>query len=326
MPNDNGQDHPLTNPTPVVERGVHKWVLDLELMKAFGLFMSLLMFVGGRFLSAKFTFCDACKFDMDKTYIVQLFGFTHNCTYIDENPTKSIAAIMCLGATTPLMIYTYLDKVRVELDYLAGKRRLKNAYILAKYTWHLRFCSFLLFFLVFVNTPVYDPQPFIDPSDPDITLKELFANEAWVQFLLHYTPFFFWQLALALMAIEQTLYHHDMNTMPFNPPKTVLKIYCCLTFLVFIYYTVWIVGFLFGFYVPGHTYHKEDNVVMNKLWAQSIMWLYSILAILLPLIMSMCRSFGIGCRKTADHIITFSPLTNEENIIGTITDEEDFDC
>jgi len=291
---------------------VKEWHIDLELIKAFGLTTALFSIIGGYLLSMNITFCDTCRLDLEKTYIVQLFGFPHTCVYIDENPAKTVSTVVFLFATLPLMFYTYLNKVCVERNYAAGEIQLKNVATFTKYTWLIRFFSFALVSLIYVNSPLYDPDPFVDPQHA--TWKQLFADKYWIQFILHYIPYFFWQLSLALMAIEQGWYHHAMETMPFSPHKAIIHIYLVLTWAVFLYYTVWIVGFLFGFWVPGHTYRdKEDpDVVFNKLWGKFIMALFNVLAIIVPIILAVCRSYGVGCKKSAIWVITFSPLKKEE--------------
>lgn len=260
----------------------------------------------------KTTFCDDCRLDLQKTYIVQLFGFPHSCVFVDENPDNTLSAIVFLFASLPLMFFTYFGKVRVERNYAAGDIRLKNVNTVAKYTWGIRFCSFALISLVFVNSPIYDPDPFVDPQHA--TWTQLFADGPWLRYILHYVPYFFWQLSLALMAIEEACYHHYVGNFPFSPPKTIINTYLGVTFAVFLYYTVWINGFIFGFYVPGHTYHdKEDpNVVHNVSWGLFIMTLYNIQTILVPIILAICRSYGIGCRKSHIYVISFSELTKEE--------------
>jgi len=291
---------------------VTEWQIPLELIKAFGLSVAMVSIIGGHFISMKTTFCDTCRMDLQKTYIVQLFGFPHTCVFIDENPAKTLSTIVFLFASLPLMFCTYFEKVRVEHSYAAGDIRLKNVNTFAKYTWGIRFCSFALVSLIYVNSPIYDPDPFVDPQHA--TLTQLLADQPWKRFILHYIPYFFWQLSLSLMAIEQAWYHHYVGTFPFDPPKVIIRIYLGVTFVVFLYYTAWITGFIFGFYVPGHTYHdKEDpDVVHNVSWGVFIMFLYDILAIIVPIILSICRSYGVGCRKSPSCVISFSGSTKEE--------------
>lgn len=112
----------------------------------------------------KTTFCDDCRLDLQKTYIVQLFGFPHSCVFVDENPDNTLSAIVFLFASLPLMFFTYFGKVRVERNYAAGDIRLKNVNTVAKYTWGIRFCSFALISLVFVNSLISDLDPFVDPQ------------------------------------------------------------------------------------------------------------------------------------------------------------------
>merc|ERR1719491_306481 len=130
------------------------------------------------------------------------------------------------------MLFTFLDQARLKREYEAGEPCLKKVVAFSRYTWRFRIFCFLLFPMVFVNSPLYDPDPFVDPQDA--TIKELFADEYWVRFQLHYIPYMLWQLAVALMAVEQAWYHHAMKSMPFGFPATVINIY--LWVMLFLYF------------------------------------------------------------------------------------------
>mmetsp|Transcript_62355 Transcript_62355/g.71602 ORF Transcript_62355/g.71602 Transcript_62355/m.71602 type:complete len:315 (+) Transcript_62355:155-1099(+) len=290
------------------------WRINLDIIKAFGIIMFTIGMAYGWFTTTSKIYCDTCPKQMEKTYIVQLFLFAHTCVYIDENPAKTIVAICFLIALLALNLYTYLVKERIKNE-AASDPRLEYVAIISKYTWRIRFICFLVFPLCFVNSPVYDPHPFVDPLDA--TWEQLFADPAWGQFIRHYIPYLLWQLAVALQAIEQAFYHHNMGTMPFGISKTAIKIYSGGMSLLFVYYTLWIVTFLCGVPFIGHTVNEDPYVEhdwkenKNTQWGLFIMLLYDLLTVIIPLFLCLCRGFGIGCKKEAAWEITFSPSKKE---------------
>ena len=265
--------------------------------------------------------CDTCHFDLDKTFIVKMFHFPHTCVMIDENPAKTPVAILFIIGMVVLMLWTFLDQLALKRDYAAGETCLKGVVTFSKYTWLFRCLCFLLFPLCFVNSPTYDPDPYLNPMDPTGTYKEMFdgGRGAWFQFIRHYIPYSLWQLAVALRAIEQAWYHYAMGTFPFVTSKKLIAIYLWATSILYVYYTLWIVTFLVGYPFPGHTADENPDVehdwIENKnvRWGAFIMFAYDAMTVVVPLILSLCRVFGIGMRgnKCATWDITFSPSKNE---------------
>jgi len=288
------------------------WRINLDIIKAFGIIMFTIGMIYGALMTKSKIYCDTCPKQMEKTYIVQLFLFPHTCVYIDENPAKTPVAICFLIALLALNLYTYLSKERIK-DEAAVDIRLKHVAIISKYTWRIRFICFLVFPLCFVNSPSYDPHPFVDPQDA--TWDELFADHAWFQFIRHYIPYLLWQLAVALMAIEQAWYHHAMGTMPFHFHKTTIKIYLGMMMLLLLYYTLWIVTFICGVDFIGHTRRDEEDptYIHNRRIGIIIMWAYDIVTIYVPLVLCLCRATGFQSKKSESWVLTFSPPKKEQN-------------
>jgi len=303
---------------------VTTWRINLNLLKAIGLTFPTVAGLIGLFVSEKYIFTDTPGFlsdskSMDKTFIVQLFGFPHTCVFIDENPGKSPVAVLFIIGMFLLTIWTFLDHVRIKRDYAAGKTCLKGVVTFSKYTWGFRVCCFLLFPLCFVNSPTYDPDPYLNPADPTVTYKQLFdeGQGAWFKFILHYIPYLLWQLAVALQAIEQAYYHYVMETFPFIPSKKVIAIYLWTTIILYVYYCAWIITFLVGVPFPGHTSGQDSGVehhwTENKLWKWGffVMMLYDTLTVFVPIFLCFCRAYGKGCKKGPTYDITFSQSKKE---------------
>mmetsp|Transcript_4993 Transcript_4993/g.6074 ORF Transcript_4993/g.6074 Transcript_4993/m.6074 type:complete len:408 (-) Transcript_4993:71-1294(-) len=305
----------LANREPVDESDLYKLEeVTIEFLRFFGLLMSIVMLLIGKIISTYSVFND--KIVKDETYIVKLFGFAHTCVEIDFNPSKTVAALILNFATIPLMAFTYLQRGRIANHYNENKD-LWKVYYFSKYTWHFRLVSYACFFMVFVNSPDGEYE---DPQD--MTLKQMFANEAWTKFLAHYIPFFCWQLSLTLMSFEQTWYHYATNTMPFArfPPKALLC-YNFVTGVVFVYYNLWIITFVFGARFLGHTQlNEETGVVRNMLWGRCIMYTFLGLTQVVPIFFSGCRVYGwFGTPKSESYVITMSRSnkedTNKEDVI-----------
>jgi len=295
--------------------------INLDLLKAIGLTCPTLALLSGFYLSAKFVYknplCETCYFDLDKTFIVKMFHFPHTCVMIDENPAKTPVAILFIIGMVVLMLWTYLDQLRIKREYAAGETCLKNVVTFSKYTWLFRCLCFLLFPLCFVNSPTYDPDPYFDPVDPTVTYEQMFdwGRGAWFKFILHYIPYLLWQLAVALQAVEQAYYHYVMGTFPFIPSKKLIGMYLGATVLLYVYYSAWIITFLIGVPFPGHTADSDPDVAhswttnTNIKWGGFIMLAYDGMTVIVPLLLSLCSVFGIGMRgkKCDTWDITFSP-------------------
>lgn len=301
----------LANQKSVDESDAYKSdVVCIESLRAFGLSMTIVMLGVGLILTSTLVFPvhDGPEKKED-TYINKLFMFQHTCVAIDFNPSKTVAAVLLNFATIPLMLFTYLRQVSIKIAYNAGDDCLKNVNTFSQYTWKFRFCCFALFSMVFANSP---DGEFIDPFNT--SYKVLFASNGWHKYLLHYIPFFLWQLSLALMSIEQTWYHYVTCTMPFNISKRTLWIYNLVTVIVLVYYTVWILGFVFGIPIPGHTTRDETTgVVKNVRWGKFIMTLYLALTTLVPAFMSWSRVYGwFGTTQSKKYTITISPSEKKD--------------
>lgn len=275
----------------------------IELLRGFGLLVTIVMLLIGIFLTENFVQVNPgdTEFLEESTYIFKLFGFSHTCVNIDFNPAKSVAAMLVIFATVPLMIFTILNKSRIKYDHQTGKVS-KAIYHFSECTWLFRIFAFAYFFMVFVNSPDGEFREDFD------TLKERITDNGWLKYLLHYLPFFLWQLALALMSIEQTWYHYCLNDLSFGVSKSILGIYSITTALVLLYYTVWIFSHMFDYNLPG-----KDNVLFGKI----IMYSYLGLTTVIPGVLALFRAYGLcTLEKEKPYVIAFYEKENtadEEN-------------
>jgi len=267
---------------------------NLDLLKAFGMFFGVVMVVAGMIITNSKVFpVDGSHGNrhefpevIEDTYIRQMFHMTHTCLYIDFQPAKDVAAILISFLTLPLMIYTYVNHKRIEIDMNKDPVKWKTIYLFSKYTWMFRLVCLGLFFMVFVNSP---DGKYEDPKD--MSWGELFTNEAWVKFEKHYFFYFFYQLSMALLAIESGWQHHMKNDHPFFSCNAVWY-YNLVTIVWLAYYTLWIITFQLGLDFPGHTKANEPigPSSWRWIWANIIMYGYDILTVIGPGIVAVCYS------------------------------------
>ena len=270
-----------TKPTPVTIS------FHLDLLKAFGLFFGPVMIATGMIITNSKVFPSdgslgnrhEFPYVLDDTYIRQMFHMSHTCIFIDFRPAKDIAALIVSLFTLPLMIYTYVNHKRIEEDMNKDPVHWKWIYLFSKYTWKFRVLCLGLFFMVFVNSP---DGKYVDPKD--MSWKELFTNEAWVKFEKHYFFYFFYQLSMALLAIESGWQFHMKNDHPFIKSKNTLWYYNLVTIVWLAYYTLWITTFQLGLDFPGHTKANEplDWTSWRWDWANFVMYGYDVLTVIAP--------------------------------------------
>lgn len=249
---------------------------NMEHLRAFGLLFGMVMLAVGKVLTESFVWKrEDTPNKVEETYIDQLFHFPHTCVFIDFNPSKTVAAILVVAVVVPLIAFTVLNRYRLKLAAEKGEID-ANGFLIkfSEATWLLRALSFTYFFLVFVNSP--DGK--YEEGQEDWTVAQRFGNLAWRKYLVHYLPFMFWQLALALMAIEQTWYKSVTGDIPFGISCPTLKVYTITVAVVFIYYTTYIWAHMFGFWVP---------LKASTAFAQFIMWFYIILTAIIPAVFAL---------------------------------------
>jgi len=282
---------------------------NLDLLKAFAMSVGLIMLVAGMIITNKKVFPgdgshgNRHEFPevIEDTYIRQMFHMSHTCLFIDFQPAKDVAALLISFFTLPLMIFTYVNHKRIEEDMNKDPVNWESIYLFSKYTWKFRVLCLGLFFMVFVNSP---DGKYKDPTD--MSVSELFADDAWVKFEKHYFFYFFYQLSMALLAIESGWQHYKKNDHPFISCNA-LWYYNLVTIVWLAYYTLWIVTFQFGLPFPGHTKEGEPPNSSSPLWlwANIVMYGYDILTVVLPGIVAVWYSQNYPEKM----VITFATST-----------------
>jgi len=277
------------------EGGIREKVqFNPEILRVIGLSAVIVLLLVGSVLTTLFVRINGVEdtFDYTATYIYAIFGFNHTCTYLDFNPSKTVAALMLQVCTFPLILFTYLNHKRIENDFNSGKVK-ENVYKFSSYTWILRCIWFLYFYMVFVNSPDTLGDDIVPVSDLP-TLADKLADDGWSSFMLHYIPYFFFLVNLNLMAIEQTWYNYQKGTIPFNFSKSALWFYNFTLIIVFIYYNYFIIAKLMDWYNP-----LGDTLSFNLF----IMYLNDVLGVIMPVFFALCEWKGYFGTETSDLIV-----------------------
>lgn len=227
---------------------------NIEWLRFWGLMAGSVLLVTGTIVTNTFVeFPEGSGgFDFKATFIYKLFHFNHTCTVLDFNPSRTVSGIVMMFHTIPMDLFIVLSYYRMKDDYYSEK--------ISKWLWNYSrittpfiFIAMTYFYMVFVNPPMDMPS-----------------------FILHYTPYMAWQIAMILMAIGQCAYITQLNLTPFNIPKKVLQVYLFILILTGIYYTIFIWSFIAGFPI------LDTTIASNRNFAIFLMYFFDVLAAIIP--------------------------------------------
>jgi hypothetical protein len=222
---------------------------NIEKLRAFGLLAGMVMLIVGRQVSLWFNqfpvsdepmrsawdiiFHGAeSNFHKKETYIFYLFNFIHTCVWIDNNPSKTMAALFLMIAMVPLSLFVFLHHIRLKLQPGPEYDFLKTV---SKPLTIFQILAYMYFFLCLVNSPIQDPDLFGDWR----------GKRA---FILHYVPYMIFQLALLLMSLEQIAFLLKREgRLPFglDGKKGLIRFYLYFNWALYIVYCMFIWSFIF---------------------------------------------------------------------------------
>lgn len=272
---------------PTREAKARSTTFNPEVFRVVGITAALVMMAVGTWMTKTFVIGAKDKpSSIEDSYLYQMFHFNHTCFSIDFNPTKTFAALCSVVCTQCLAIFSMLSHERIETQFEMGNAS-QNLFTFSKWSRWVRVFGFLTFFMCFVNSPLFDPNSEIQYKGPFGSFSAMIADRGWRLYVLHYLPFFWWQFSLALMAIEQVWFYWCMDNIPYKNIFTgkVLKWYLYTICVVFIYYTLFILAFIFEFSVP---------LKLNVLWAKFIMFFYLFLTDVVPLVFAYFEWKSMG--------------------------------
>jgi len=236
---------------------------NIETLRMIGMTFMIIMLPVGKIITDKFVKFPNDLGTMEGTFIYQKFHFAHTCVYIDYQPAKQIAAIIAQGFLYPMFLYVILAYYRAKQDHM-NKEISDELWTYTRIVTPFYIVSIPLFVLCFVNSP-------------DDKTRWFFGLDH-AGFWWHYIPFFTYQLALCFLAVGQVYYTIEKDLIPFGISKKMAKAYGVTVCCVLIYYTAFIVSYLVDHPI------LDTTVPRNNTFAQVIMYTYSFLAIILPII------------------------------------------
>ena len=197
-------------------------------------------------------------FDETKTYIYQMFHFSHFCSALDFNPSKTVSALLVMFHTIPINVFVILHYLRVISQTDPAYNNLKKA---TKILTPLQFVFYLYFYMVFVNSPYGD----LDTPEGDNA------------FILHYIPYLLWQIAALLMAIQQCWFIVLKDAIPFEwaTPALLWK-YLQSIVVLGIAYHVFVISFILK--IP--IFNTEEGV--GRYIGMFIMYSELVYAVVIP--------------------------------------------
>lgn len=235
---------------------------NIELLRFWGLIFGSVLLITGTVVTNNFVeFPEGSgSFHPEKTFIYEIFHFNHTCTVLDFNPSKTISAMVIMFHTIPMDLFIFLSYYRMKNDYVTGLVP-KWLWYYTKITTPFILTAFTYFYMVFVNSPSDMPS-----------------------FTAHYIPYMCWQIAMIFMAIGQCAYLSEMDVIPFNIPKVVLKVYLVILVATGIYYTVFIWSF-----VAKHPI-LDTKIASNRKFAITLMYFFDVIAAIIPTIFAFKES------------------------------------
>lgn len=205
-------------------------------------------------------------FETSETFIYKLFHFNHTCSMLDFNPSKTIAALIIMLHTLPMLLFVICHYLRITSQTDSKYDTLK---MVTKVFSPIQFVVFTYFYMVFVNSPD----------------GEFGTASGMRKFALHYVPYGLWQLGMLLMAIQQCWFLSLKDQLPFPwITHTMLRAYLYFMGALFTVYTYFIVSFMLG--SPAW----DTTTTIGLLSAKGIMYIWDVVAAIIPMIMAWYES------------------------------------
>jgi len=271
--------------------------VNIEYIRFYGLVAGAVLLTTGLFMTTFFVVFPANEnssswqdklfhgapsdFDQTQTFIYEMFHFSHTCTMLDFNPSKTIAALVVMLHIIPCDAFVVLHYYRVMIQTDPKFAPLQSVTFPMSV---IQFITFTYFYMVFVNSP------YGHFGDPGVT----------VTFTLHYVPYMMWQMGMLLMGIQQCWYIALKEIVPFGITPHMLWRYVQFLMVLFVLYCVFVWSFVLGH--PIWDTHGQPG----KLCAQIIMYGWDMCAIVVPTIFAY-----VEAQNSNASVITFYELAHE---------------
>jgi hypothetical protein len=271
--------------------------VNIELIRFYGLIAGAVLLFTGLFVTTFFVNYPVSEnpsswqdklfhgapsdFDQTQTFIYEMFHFSHTCTMLDFNPSKTVAALVIMLHTLPCNAFVVLHYYRVMIQTDPKFAGLQSATPIMS---TIQFIAFMYFYMVFVNSPY---GHFGDPK-------------ATVDFTLHYIPYMLWQMGMLLMGIQQCWYIALKEIVPFGITPHMLWRYVQFLMVLFVVYC----SFVWSFVLNRPLW--DTNGQPGKLCAQIVMYGWDLCAVVVPTIFAFVES-----KNSNESVITFYEVLHE---------------
>jgi hypothetical protein len=198
---------------------------QIEYLRIVGLSMYIILLAVGYFVTVNFVEYPkgSGSWHPKETFIYKTFGFNHFCSWLDFNPTRSVAAILAQFCTVPMVIFNILYHYKIAHEY-KNENISRALYIYSVISTPITCICFQYFFMVFVNEPY----------------------GTMIEFTGHYIPYCMAQTAWILSHIQQMWHLSWKKLIPFGIPAKVLFWYAMFLVATQILYTVFVISIILG--------------------------------------------------------------------------------
>jgi len=190
----------------------------------------------------------------------------------------------------PLCLFLILDYFRIKVSF-GNELVPKGLYTFSKWTTPIAFLFTSMIHLWFVNDP--------DKNFPD-----------GYGFIAHYAPYAAFQVALAIIAIQQVWYHIAVDNIPFDLSPRVAMIYLKLAVFLPFFYQMCVISILIG--TPIFDSLKGgDEGTWERVVFKALTRIYPVIAMVVPII---CSFWEVFLSKDPNKFTTFTIEVSNNNI------------
>ena len=243
------------------------WKFNIEVLRMIAYINLVFLILVGSIITKLYV-----EIPPEETVIYEIFGFNHICNVLDHQPSRWISALLVVFFTIPMAAFVLFSYFRTADAYKDGR---VPGYLQAynRVITPFVFFSVCYTYMWFVNAP--------------ITVDA---------FLGHYLPYVALQLAFGLLAIQEVSYLIHNDALPFGFNKTWAKAYLVVLLLTTAFAQLAVFSLLAGYPILDSRNDESDRAIF-----QFLMYFYSFLAILIPIVMAARNR-----KNGLDNIITFS--------------------
>lgn len=223
----------------------YSWTFHVESLRFYGFINFVIMLFIGAMITS-YSGLDTIQ-DPHETVIFELFGINHSCNWVDHNPARMIAAILCVPfVQLPLMAYVIIWHCRLRKEYKMGKAP-RWLYYTSRFFTPFNLITMAELHLWFVN-------------NPDDTYG----------FTGHYIPYLMFQISCCLLQMMNICYLTTKGDLPWGVPRWLAWSYFTFFTALTVFYIVFVLSTLAGAPVVSAPRSGPEYIItkiLSVLWA-----------------------------------------------------------